>query len=495
MCGIALRFFKEPTVERTYHIKRMLNAMEHRGQDQVEIIVGSNYQVGFRRLAITDLSNGQQPKTVGSWMVFLNGEIYNLRELENELNHPTKSDTEIIAAGLEQQGTEFIKKLNGMFLIVAINGNDVWVFRDRFGIKPFYYFETKDEICLASEIKPITFHPDYSIAENENAAKQFLCFNNIFTDETFFKGIHKVEKGTAWHLNSGNKTKYWDWNFSQSETKYEPDKIRHLVEQAVKRQTTTEVPLAAWLSGGIDSNIIVALSGDIFTFTAGFTEGNDERALAELGCKNHYEIVFNRVRKFAETIYHLEDLRMGASWSNYNLYELTSKFAKVCLQGTGADELFAGYSWRYQAEDYWNIVNRTGIEDDYCRDLFNTIFPVDTIENRWKFDAVHFCEGVLLVGDKLSMAHTIEDRVPFLDNELVDYAITLPHEFKRNKKILKEAFSHLLPLAILEKKKTGFSSPDWFPGDGNQAMKWATTAHQQWQQLFTNKNQNHDSQN
>jgi asparagine synthase (glutamine-hydrolysing) len=487
MCGIALRFFKEPTDTKVDVIRNMTDAMAHRGHDQKDIYAGLKYHIGFRRLAITDLQNGNQPKKAGEWTVYLNGEIYNYKELAKELKLQSNSDTEVIAEGFRQQGFEFVKKLNGMFFILALYGNHVYVFRDRYGIKPVYYFENNKEIVIASEIKALLKHPAYSIQENEWAVRQFMCFNNIFTDETFFKGINKLEKGTCWHLNTATKTKYWSWKFTQTETKYEPEKVQHLLTQAVERQTPEEVECGAWLSGGLDSNIIVNLSGDIHTFTAGFKDGNDERSVAEIQGRKQYEIVFNTHRNLHPTIHALEDLRMGASWSNYTLYELTSKFVKVCLQGTGGDELFSGYNWRYAEPDYWNVVNRTKVTDNYCRELFAYVFPEDTLEARWKFDADYFLEGVLLVSDKLSMAHTIEDRVPFLDNDLVDYASKLPAEFKANKKILRQAFNNMLPGRVLRGKKWGFTSPDYFTGEGNAANKWAHTAYNSWKKQFLNQ--------
>jgi asparagine synthase (glutamine-hydrolysing) len=223
----------------------------------------------------------------------------------------------------------------------------------------------------------------------------------------------------------------------------------------------------------------------VYTFTAGFTEGNDERKLAELRGKKHYEVVYNQVRDMPETIFHLEDLRVGASWSNYGLYELASKYVKVLFDGAGADELFGGYSWRYDmTRDYYSIVDRT--QQYNQREYFKTVYPVDTLENRFKFDADHFLPGVLTVVDKLSMAHTIEVRLPFLDNDLVDFALTLPNKFKRNKNILRDAFKDLLPKQIVYGKKQGFSSPDWFTGPGNQAHKWALAALTEWEKQFLN---------
>jgi len=219
-------------------------------------------------------------------------------------------------------------------------------------------------------------------------------------------------------------------------------------------------------------------------FTAGY-DGGDERQLAELTKKaKHYQIVFNRVTDFTDTILHLEDLRVGASWSNYGLFELASKFCKVVFDGSGSDELFGGYQWRYTEPDYWKVVNRTGIDNDHCRRIFQQAFFSDTLAERFKFDTEHFLEAVLLVGDRLSMAHTVETRQPFLDNDLVDFALTLPNEFKQGKQILKDAFVDLLPPQVLRGKKQGWSSPDWFTDGQNKAERWANESLHEWQKLF-----------
>jgi asparagine synthase (glutamine-hydrolysing) len=487
MCGIAVIYHKqyfEPKDLAVHKIEsdmaRMMDQMEHRGKDSVVINNYSQCTVGFRRLAITDIDT---PQPQGSnWVVYLNGEIYNYKELGYR-----GSECSVISQGLNCEGVDFIKKLNGMFAIVAIHDKDVYVFRDRYGIKPLYYYENKECILIASEIKAISDHPFYSFTVNVNARKQWFAFNNILTDETLFGNIYKLDKGTCWHLNENKKTKFWEWIFQPKTISFNEavEQVRYLVQQAVSRQYPVGMPLASCLSGGVDSNILVNLAGPDYTFTAGFAGEDDERALAEQSGRKHYEIVYNQVRDFNKTIYHLEDLRVGASWSNYGLYELVSKYAKVCFDGAGSDELFGGYSWRYKESDYYKIVNRTGIKDEYCYELFKQLFPVDTQENRFLFDANYFLEGVLLVVDKLSMAHTIEMRLPFLDNDLVDFCTTLPTEFKIKKLVLKDAFRDIIPQSILAAPKRGFSSPDWFEGEGNQALKWANASYNEWEKIYS----------
>jgi asparagine synthase (glutamine-hydrolysing) len=274
-------------------------------------------------------------------------------------------------------------------------------------------------------------------------------------------------------MNKEVKTyKYWEWKYQTKETSFEDavTKVRELVIQAIKRQTPNEVEFGTCLSGGIDSNVIALNLPDCKTFTVGFKGIQDETELAKIHSKEHYEIIYDKVRYLDETISHLDDLRVGASWSNYGLYQLASKYVKVLLDGAGSDELFGGYVWRYDmAKDYEKeILQRTSYEGEYK-------FYPDSLMKRMKFDAENFLQGVLSVVDKLSMAHTIEVRVPFLDNDLVDYVLTLPLEYLKDKILLKKAFPEIGE-KILTSPKKGFSSPDWIEGDGKQSDKWSVKA-------------------
>jgi asparagine synthase (glutamine-hydrolysing) len=487
MCGIAAIFYKDRiSFEDQYScdvLSDMYKSIIHRGRDEVSFYGGKEIDVVYGRFSVTDRNKyvSSIPEHNG-WKVFLNGEIYNYKELGYE-----GTEIEVIQQGFYEHGEGFVSRLNGMFFILAVFNNQVFLFRDRYGIKPAYYYEVNGQVIIASEIKAITKHPEFVFDVNTGVKSQWESFNNVFTTGTLFNGVKQVEKGTWLHLNSGKKTVYWKWSFQPKymEYSYAVEKVRALVVGAVSRQIPKEVNYGTCLSSGIDSNIINACIGDAFTFSAGYKGIDNERALAELSGKKHYEIVYNEVRDFAKTIFHLEDLRVGASWPNYGLYELASKYVKVLFDGAGADELFGGYPWRYDlTRDYYSIVNRTGIDTYYSKMLFKEVFPEDSIENRYRFDADHFLPGVLSVVDKLSMAHTIEVRVPFLDNDLVDFCLTLPNEFKKNKKILKDAFADLLPEAILNQPKKGFTSPDWIPGEGNQAKKWAIAAFNEWFKIY-----------
>lgn len=483
MCGIVLQFNFKNTLQDSVLTSKMLNAIEHRGQDQVCVHNYFNFSIGFRRLAITE-RDIQQPGRSNKWLVYLNGEIYNYKELGYK-----GSECEVLAQGFEEHGPDFVKELNGMFFILAVNKEQVYCFRDRYGIKPIYYWHDKkdDSLIVASEIKSIIQHPNYEFKVNEYAVRQWKYFNNVLTNETLFQNVFSVPKGCYLHVNELEFTNYWYWKFDNGEVidiDIAKKKVRDLLTKSI-RSKIPQLEYGSCLSSGIDSNIINSvLDWDCYTFSAGFNHKLDESEFARNYGKRHYSVNFNKVRHFEETIYHLEDLRVGASWSNYGLYELASKFVKVLFDGTGGDELFGGYMWRYQEKDYHDVVNRTKIVDHEMRDLFEKRFGEDTLQSRYEFDANHFLEGVLLVGDKLSMAHTIELRVPFLDNNLVDFCTKLPNELRQNKNLLKAAFEDVLGEEILNQPKKGFSSPDWFEGEGNQAKKWSEAAFNQWLVTF-----------
>lgn len=479
MCGLLVEFSKAGQFAPNF--RQRLDEMAHRGVDQISVHDYPTCRVGFRRLAITDVSKAQ-PANHRGCEVFLNGEIYNYKELGYG-----GSECEVLAQGFWQHGANFVKRLDGMFVIVVVMGAEVYVFTDRWKQKPFYWFETPNAIVLASECKPLLKHPEYHFAVNENAKAQLLTFSNIFTDETLFKGIHRLEGGVIWHLNGGKKQKYWQWSFTPEPMQYEEAKreVRRLVGQSVAMQTPKEVSYGACLSGGVDSSIIVALSGDIPTFTVGYKGQEDERPLAELMGRQHRVIVFDQVRNLGETIKSLETPLLGASWMHVGLYHLASKYVKCLFDGAGGDEIFFGYQWRYDAKDYYSVLNRTGIDCEYCRWIYSQVFPEDTPEARYIFDAEHFLGGVLSVVDKLSMAQTIEVRCPMLENDLVDFVTKIPFEYKTNKQILRDAFSDLLPPEILNAPKRGFTTPkNWITGEHNQARNWIEKSLNIWDELF-----------
>ena len=573
MCGITGIFNLNKIKVHKKLLKSMADVISHRGPDGQGFYINENIGLAHKRLAILDTSEkGSQPMSSKSdkWIIIFNGCIYNFLELKNELKSKghvfnSKSDTEVICEGLDEYGVEFFERLNGMFAIAAWNNEtkELFLSRDRFGIKPLYYWFNGETICFASEIKAILEHPDYKIDVDLNALNEYFSFQNIFSYNTLFKGITMLPPANTVKINSSSTyishNSWWDYDFTKTDKKMSfkksKEETKNLFEQAVKRQMISDVPVGSYLSGGMDSGSITAIASQkvdrLATFTCGFDMNEatgrevnfDERKDAEL-MANHfkteqYEQIINAgdLRwSLPKLVYHLEDLRVGMSYPNYYISRLASKFVKVCLQGTGGDELFGGYPWRYykvfdslnkndffdQYYDFWQRLVPDNekkhlftsdiiklIDIDEPRKVFERVFtfnnklkydtPEDHINNSLYFEIKTFLPGLFLVGDKLAMAHGLEERFPFMDNDLVDFAMKVPvkyklgnlekemsridenieqkkkvyREFDDGKNILRKAMEDFIPNHIINRKKQGFSSPDesWYRGENAKYVR------------------------
>ena len=576
MCGIVGIFnLKRETVSRSL-LKAMSDKIAHRGPDGQGYFVKNNIGLAHKRLAILDTSNmGAQPMSSknNKWTIVFNGCIYNFSELKQELKSKghsfvSETDTEVICEGLDEYGVSFFERLNGMFAIAAWNEEDkeLYLSRDRFGVKPLYYWFTRNTICFSSEIKAIIEHPDYEVEVDLKALNEYFTFQNVFSYNTLFKGITMLPPANTVNINIQSTCiehhSWWDYDFKKTDESMSfeesVDETKRLFKQAVTRQMISDVPVGAYLSGGMDSGSITAVASRhidrLSTFTCGFDMSEttglevnyDERKDAEL-MANHFkteqfEQVINAgdIRwSLPKLVYHLEDLRVGMSYPNYYISRLASKFVKVCLQGTGGDELFGGYPWRYykvfdsinkedffdQYYDFWqrlvpdeekielftkNVFDQ--IDIDAPRKVFERVFnfndklkydtPEAHINNSLYFEIKTFLPGLFLVGDKLSMAHGLEERFPFMDNDLVDFAMKIPvkhklgnlskeiekidenqifskkktnlyREFDDGKSVLRKAMSEFIPEEIINRKKQGFSAPDesWYRGENANYVK------------------------
>ena len=573
MCGILGIYNLDGSSVIKDTIVEMGNQINHRGPDGEGIFVQNNMGFVHKRLAILDpTENGQQPmhSKDGKWVVVFNGCIYNFKELREELvgkghTFNSESDTEVICEGLAAYGTKFFERFNGMFAIGAWNTEEekLYISRDRYGIKPVYYWFNGKTLVFASEIKAIIKHPDYEMGVDLDALNEYFTFQNIFSYNTLFKGVHMIPPANTAVVDSETKfvkhNSWWDYDFSKTDDAMSfadaKEQTKNLFEQAVTRQMVSDVPVGAYLSGGMDSGSIASVASKqvdrLATFTCGFDmnevtgrEANfDERRDAEL-MANHlkteqFEQVMNAgdIRwSLPKLVYHLEDLRVGMSYPNYYIARLASKFVKVCLQGTGGDELFGGYPWRYykvfdslsqedffdQYYDFWQrlvpleekseLFSKEVLDQidlNAPRQVFERVFtfndklkydtPQDHINNSLYFEIKTFLPGLFLVGDKLAMAHGLEERFPFMDNDLVDFAMQVPVEHKLgdlneeiekidenlegNKKayrehddgknVLRKAMEDYIPEQILNRKKQGFSAPDesWYRGENATYIK------------------------
>jgi len=567
MCGICgvMHFSGERVEPGT--LRAMTDAISHRGPDGEGVYVGGPIGLGHRRLAIIDLSEaGAQPmhSADGRYSITYNGEVYNFKELRRELEElgcrfKSTSDTEVVLAAYAIWGKACVKRFNGMFALGIWDARKQALFlaRDRYGIKPLYYAFFGDTFLFGSEQKAILAHPKARRTLDPKALLEYFTFQNIFTDRTLLENIKTLGAGcTAAVSPAGGRhlvpERYWDYDFSEPETPLREaeyvEELTMLLERAVNRQMVSDVEVGAYLSGGIDSGSISALAARsnpyIKSFTCGFDlhsstgleAGFDERERAELMSylfkTEHYEMVLkagDMERCLPKLAYHLEEPRIGQSYPNYYIAQLASKFVKVILGGSGGDELFGGYPWRYYRavgcsdfEDYidkyyvfWQrlIPNRLiqqvfapiwgDVSDVWTRDIFRDVFgerklapctPEQFVNNSLYFEAKTFLHGLLLVEDKLSMAHSLESRVPFLDNDLVDFAMHLPvntklgnlsqvvrineneassktnkyyQKTRDGKLILRKVAQQYVPDDISTGLKQGFSAPDasWFRGE------------------------------
>lgn len=565
MCGIAgmLRFDGGPA--SPVLLRRMTDAIAHRGPDGEGVFVDGPLGLGHRRLAIIDLSPaGHQPMQSpdGRYVLSYNGEIYNFQELRLELEarghrFRSRTDSEVALLALAEWGPAALERFNGMFALALWDRRErrLLLARDRYGIKPLYHCRRDDGLWFGSEIKAILADPGVAPGLDLEALAEYLTFQNFFTDRTLFAGIRLLPAGTWMSIGADgavSQARYWDFDFQEPDAPLDDgvyvEGLDALFRQAVSRQLVADVPVGSYLSGGIDSGSIAALAAreitDLKSFTVGFDLhsasglelGFDERKPAEymsyLFRTEHYEMVLkagDMERCMKKLVWHLEEPRVGQSYPNYYAARLASRFVKVVLSGAGGDELFAGYPWRYyraQAADsfenyvdsYYRFWQRLIPADDLqgvmapvwrqvshvsTRDIFRDVFkrhaptltrPEDYINHSLYFEAKTFLHGLLVVEDKLSMAQSLEVRVPFLDNDLVDYASNVPvwlklgridmkerfdentpggkaaNYFSRNKDgklVLRKVLGRYVPERITEAAKQGFSAPDasWFRGE------------------------------
>lgn len=565
MCGIAGLYDLRNAPVSSVDVRRMTDAIAHRGPDGEGEYTDGCIGLGHRRLAIIDLSpTGRQPMMTadGRYVITYNGELYNFQELRTELQalghqFVSRSDTEVLLHAYAEWGPACLSRLNGMFAFAVWDKQrrSLFLARDRFGVKPLYIAQRGNLFAFASEIKAILTHSAFKAELDPEGLAEYFTFQNFFTPRTLFRGITLLPAGHYLLVEQGKPVpepvEYWDYRFEEPlEVKDERElfeELDRLLRQAVSRQCLSDVEIGAYLSGGMDSGTITALAGQQFknlrTFTCGFDLHSasglelafDERERAELMSykfgTEHYEMVLkagDMERIMSELVWHLEEPRVGQSYPNYYVARLASKFVKVCLAGTGGDEIFGGYPWRYYRAvanddfdhyvekyyDFWQRLLPTGafpklfapiwdsVKHVDTREIFRGVFerhqnelrtPADYVNHSLYFEAKTFLNGLLVVEDKVSMAHGLETRVPFLDNDLVDFGmrVSVKNKLARldeavrldenipakrakysqahhdGKLLLRKVMGQFLPAEIAEGKKQGFSAPDasWFKGE------------------------------
>jgi len=558
MCGIA-GWVGPPDAAA---MERMRRAIRHRGPDDEGEFFDAHATLIHQRLSIIDVAGGHQPiaSEDGRFVLVFNGEIYNYAELRSELigkghRFATRSDTEVIVHLFEDLGPSCCERLLGMFAFAIWDRRERILFlaRDRLGVKPLFYARTSDRFLFASELKAILAHGGLRGEIDPQGLDQYLTFMYVPAPMTIVRGVSKLPPGQTLTFENGcvRSSVYWrlpsaeevgDWPSIEVAS----DELEDRLQRAVQCRLMSEVPLGAYLSGGLDSSIVVALmaragGGEVNTFSVGFEEpGFDERRhsrrVAEAFGTRHRELVVGSydARELLPRIVHAldEPVADAAAIPTYLMAELTKRHVTVVLTGEGADELFAGYSHykilaagdraallspaalvgaarrlaghglvgrgleyasrlRDRAEAWLALKSvftpseKASLYTDSLRDAVTSSAPADEIVRQHlvgndgpflnqllRFDLATWLPDDLLVKvDRMTMAHAVEGRVPYLDHRVVEMVMRLPPRWKlwglTDKRILRRIGRKLLPAGIARRPKTGFAVPvgRWAAGD------------------------------
>lgn len=550
-------------------MQRMMKELVHRGPDDDGMYVESQAVLGHTRLSIIDLNTGKQPiaNEDGTVWVVYNGEIYNYKELRQELigkGHTlqTHTDTEVIVHLYEEYGEECVSKFRGMFAFALWDTRKklLLLARDRVGIKPLYYVLTDGCLIFASEIKALLVDPAVKREIDPQAIDRFLTYYYVPGAETALRGIRRLEPGHYLILQNGKIRikQYWDLCFEtggqNGNLGRATAQLVELLRETVRDHMISDVPVGILLSGGVDSTAMLSFAlgetdRDVKTFTIGFEKETfaDERSYARLAAQKfgnqHYEMTIT-AREFwdflPKYVWHMEEpVCEPPAVSLYYITKLAREHVKVLISGEGGDEAFAGYQnyrnilWMLRLKNslgplssslgkalgmmarlphlrklgkysplmqvpfdsfYYsrsstpvNFFNRTraGLYSDefgrrvhvnesagYVRDLFGRVDGKSPLDQMLYVDTKTWLPDDLLIkADKITMANSVELRVPLLDHKVLEFAASLPANFKvrgfTTKYILKKAFEGRVPKAILTRPKTGFPVPyeKWMRGE------------------------------
>ena len=511
MCGICGFYgFRDDVL-----IERMCKVLAHRGPDQEGKYTSENVSLGHRRLSIIDLSDrGRQPLTNEDetlWLV-CNGEIYNFQELRSALRERghifySDSDSEVILHSYEEKGLQCVDDFRGMFSFALWDSKEKMFIlaRDRVGIKPLYYFEDGGKFLFASEIKSILEDKRIEREVDYHSYYSYLAFQTTLGEDTMFKNIKKLAPGHILIYKNRKITlkKYWDLPLAedtgyQKSERHCADRVYELLGESVKMRLMSDVPLGVLLSGGLDSSSIVALMSQsvnqpIKTFSVGFNQPDDELGYARLVADHfktdHRELMIkphDLVRVLEKIVWHMDEpLADGGAISTYLVAEQVKEHVKVILVGEGGDEIFGGYSWHNLGMPFFKFIpeavklrlyfylttfyRKKRAQNKNMYREFKSLFrelnkSKDPLLRLTSFEIKCLLPNSLLMKvDKMTMAHSLEARVPFLDHELVEYSTVIPsgHKIRRltGKYILRQAMRELLPHEIVKRPKHGFLVP------------------------------------
>ena len=539
MCGIAGIVTKRENKKEI--IEAMSKRIEHRGPDGEGYFFDGDVALAHRRLSIIDLSTGNQPmfNEDDTVVTVFNGEIYNYVELRDELvkaghKFKTKSDTEVLIHGFEEWHTDLPKYLRGMFAFAIYDkkSNELFLARDNFGIKPLYYTVMDGTFMFASEIKAFLDTPDFKKELNEDILQAYLEFSFVPTNETFFKGVYRLDAGSSLLYKDGDIKidKYFKLDFKDKEQTLAEavESISEVMKDSVNRHLLSDVEVGSFLSSGIDSSYIVSLAKPAKTYTVGYDiDKYDEISYAKdltekLGINNTSKVIKmdEYMEEFPKIMYYLDEPTSDpAAISLYFVAKLARQDVKVVLSGEGADEFFGGYNYYREEVDLkfynkipyfirhiigriaslfpegygFNFLVRRGekLENSYigvnrnfslkmARKVLSKEYKLrgidvtkDTYEEFKGYSNIHkmqaidinywLMKDILLKADRMTMASSLEGRVPFIDKEVFKVASGLPIDYKvtkENTKVaLREAAKEVIPTDAYKKKKLGFPVP------------------------------------
>jgi asparagine synthase (glutamine-hydrolysing) len=542
-------------------LRRMAAAMRHRGPDDEGFFHDRGAALAFQRLAIIDLSGGHQPMSsdCGRYTVVFNGEIYNFQELRRtlEADHGarfrTRSDTEVILAACARWGPDAVSRFNGMFAFALWDAREqsLLLARDRLGKKPLYYARTRQGLCFGSEVKVLFEHPEVSRAVDRARIPTYLTYRYVPGQETLFAGIECLPPASWMRVSPrdgvGAPRRYWDFSFDEPASPAAPETVREefreLLLDAVRLRNVADVPVGAFLSGGLDSSVVVGLTAGLHPkplktisigFDTGFSEAPHARRVAEAFGTDHHEILVGSADLIANIPRVLHARESPVTNTSDIPIHLLSRFARtqvtVVLSGEGGDEILAGYPKyafehklggplgrlpsglldaaasvlpfrlrgmqlalecaaepdRFERYAAWfgafpadarrallgpELQGRNGIHAVSRGLLDGKRFP-SRMEEMLYLDTSHWLPANLLLrGDRMTMANSLELRCPFLDYRLVEFAARrVPRAQKvrglSGKRILKDLAGEVLPRDIVRRRKWGFQVPtaEWFRG-------------------------------
>lgn len=544
MCGFT--GFVGALDNREEVLVNMMNTIIHRGPDSEGKYIDDDAALGFRRLSIIDLSSvGNQPlyNEDKSMVLVFNGEIYNYQELREELidaghSFTSNTDSETLIHGFEQWGEKLVDRLRGMyaFAIWDINKKKLFAARDIFGIKPLYYAQMNGTLLFGSEIKSFMEHPGFDKVFNEDALGNYLSFQFVPGNETFFKGVFCLQPGHYFFYEKEELkiTRYFEPHFTgncKKSFKEVVDDIEAVMKESVKMHKISDVEVASYLSSGVDSSYLTYLGQVDRTFTVGFDEGKyseiqDAREFAaSINMKNDAKVITpdEYWDKLSDIQYYMDEpVADPAAIALYFLSEEAAKKVKVVLSGEGSDELFGGYNIYCEPMEHTGfnkipmpLRRLLGKFADYClprgmkgrgflmrhgktleeryfanatniftereagkilkkgcrpdiqeitRPLYDRVQGKDPVTKMQYVDLhLWLVHDILMKGDKMGMANSLEVRVPFLDKEVLKLAETLPLNYKvrapKTKVALRGAAEKVIRSKTAKKKKLGFPIP------------------------------------